>query len=205
MNDILISGVLAGYGIAMPVGAVTVLIITLSAQTSFLIGLAGAIGTATADGLYALVAASTGAALAGLLRPFAEPMRWAAAAVLVLLAAKGVLDALRRRRRAAGEEELRVKRPLRAYLELLGLTILNPLTIVYFSALVLGLRDDTWTLTDSAIFVGAAFAASASWQALLALGGALMGRVLTSEKGRLGTALVGNGVIVLLAGHLLLT
>jgi arginine exporter protein ArgO len=119
--------------------------------------------------------------------------------VLIGLAAKSIIGALRRSRSSGDAKVLQAKRPLRAYLELTGLTILNPLTIIYFSALVLGLRSDAWTVADSIVFVLAAFAASASWQAVLALGGALVGRVLTSDKGRMGTVLIGNGVIVLLA------
>lgn len=199
MSDVLIAGVLAGYGIAMPVGAITILIITLSAQTSLRAGLAGAMGTATADGLYALIAVTAGAAVSGLLRPVAGPIRWVAGLVLIGLAAKSIIGALRRSRSSNDAKVLQAKRPLRTYLELTGLTILNPLTIIYFSALVLGLRSDAWTVADSIVFVLAAFAASASWQAVLALGGALVGRVLTSDKGRMGTVLVGNGVIVLLA------
>jgi arginine exporter protein ArgO len=162
-------------------------------------------GTATADGLYALVAVTTGAALAAVLRPVATPMRWLAAGVLVTLALKGVSDAVRRQQAGAASQSLHAKRPLRAYFELLGLTVLNPLTIIYFAALVLGLRDDSWTATGGLVFFLAAFAASASWQAVLALGGVLVGRLLTSDRGRLGTAFVGNGVIMLLAAHLLLS
>lgn len=199
MSDVLIAGVLAGYGIAMPVGAITILIITTSAQTSLRAGLAGAMGTATADGLYALIAVTAGAAVSGLLRPVAGPIRWVAGLVLIGIAAKSIIGALRRSRSSSDAKVLQAKRPLRTYLELTGLTILNPLTIIYFSALVLGLRSDAWTVADSIVFVLAAFAASASWQAVLALGGALVGRVLTSDKGRMGTVLIGNGVIVLLA------
>ncbi|MCD9878916.1 LysE family translocator [Streptomyces guryensis] len=204
MGETLIAGVLAGYGIAMPVGAITVLIITLSAQTSLRVGLAGAMGTATADGLYALVAALSGVALANILKPVAEPMRWTAAVVLLAIAAKGISGAIRRSRDSGNAQTVKVKKPGRAYLQLLGLTILNPLTIIYFSALVLGLRNDAWTSWDSVVFVAAAFAASASWQAVLAIGGALVSRVLTSEKGRLWTALIGNGVILFLAARLFL-
>jgi threonine/homoserine/homoserine lactone efflux protein len=204
VDDVLISGALAGFGIAMPVGAVTVMIVTLSAQTSLRTGLAGAMGTATADGLYALIAALTGAALAGLLRPVAGPMRWTAAVVLLALAAKGLADAVRRSLDPGSVRQVEEKRPFSVYLQFLGLTVLNPLTIVYFSALVLALRNDDWPPMGGLMFVVAAFAASASWQALLAVGGALVGRVLTSDKGRLGTALVGNGVIIFLAARLLL-
>ncbi|MEW1758357.1 LysE family transporter [Streptomyces cyaneofuscatus] len=205
MNDILIAGVLAGYGIAMPVGAITVMIVTLSAQTSFRTGFAGAMGTATADGVYAVIAALTGAALAGLLRPVAVPMRWAAALVLIALAAKGLTDAVRRSLDPDSVQRIEAKRPLNTYLQFLGLTILNPLTIIYFSALVLALRNDDWPPLGGLVFVAAAFVASASWQAMLALGGALVGRVLTSKKGRLGTAVIGNGVIVFLAARLLMS
>jgi threonine/homoserine/homoserine lactone efflux protein len=204
VDDVLISGALAGFGIAMPVGAVTVMIVTLSAQTSLRTGLAGAMGTATADGLYALIAALTGAALAGLLRPVAGPMRWTAAVVLLALAAKGLADAVRRSLDPGSVRQVEEKRPFSVYLQFLGLTVLNPLTIVYFSALVLALRNDDWPPMGGLMFVVAAFAASASWQALLAVGGALVGRALTSDKGRLGTALVGNGVIIFLAARLLL-
>lgn len=187
----------------MPVGAVTVMIVTLSAQTSLRTGLAGAMGTATADGLYALIAAVTGAALAGLLQPVARPMRWTAAVVLLALAVKGLADAVRRSLDSGSVRQVEEKRPFSVYLQFLGLTVLNPLTIVYFSALVLALRNDDWPPMGGLMFVVAAFAASASWQALLAVGGALVGRVLTSDKGRLGTALVGNGVIIFLAARLL--
>jgi threonine/homoserine/homoserine lactone efflux protein len=203
VDDVLISGALAGFGIAMPVGAVTVMIVTLSAQTSLRTGLAGAMGTATADGLYALIAALTGAALAGLLQPVAQPMRWTAAVVLLALAAKGLADAVRRSLDAGSVQRVEEKRPLNVYLQFLGLTVLNPLTIVYFSTLVLALRNDDWPAMGGLLFVVAAFAASASWQVLIAVGGALVGRVLTSDRGRLGTALIGNGVIVFLAVRLM--
>ncbi|MET9426065.1 LysE family transporter [Streptomyces sp. NPDC006540] len=205
MDDVLISGALAGFGIAMPVGAVTVVIVTLSAQTSLRTGLAGAMGTATADGLYALIAALTGAALAGLLQPVAQPMRWTAAVVLLALAAKGLADAVRRSLDAGSVQRVEEKRPLNVYLQFLGLTVLNPLTIVYFSTLVLALRNDDWPAMGGLLFVVAAFAASASWQVLIAVGGALVGRVLTSDRGRLGTALIGNGVIIFLAVRLMLS
>jgi threonine/homoserine/homoserine lactone efflux protein len=52
----LLAGLLAGYGIAMPVGAVATYLVTLTARTSARVGAAGALGVASADGLYAVVA-----------------------------------------------------------------------------------------------------------------------------------------------------
>ncbi|HEX3778857.1 MAG TPA: hypothetical protein VHX38_04275 [Pseudonocardiaceae bacterium] len=51
----------------------------------------------------------------------------------------------------------------------------------------------------------AAFLASASWQLLLAGGGALAGRLLSSRRGQLGTAMVSGAMIVALAGSVLIS
>jgi len=88
---------------------------------------------------------------------------------------------------------------------LLGLTILNPATIVYFGALVLGQRaDDGVGAWGQVLFVVGAFVASASWQLLLAGGGSLVGRLLTGPRGRLITALASSAVIAILAVGLLI-
>jgi arginine exporter protein ArgO len=94
--------------------------------------------------------------------------------------------------------------PARAYLGLLGLTLLNPMTIVYFGALVLGRQSsDGLTVAGEIVFVVAAFAASASWQLLLAGSGSLVGRVLTGPRGQLATALASSALILVLAVGLL--
>jgi arginine exporter protein ArgO len=54
------------------------------------------------------------------------------------------------------------------------------------------------------LFVVAAFAASASWQLVIAGSGSLVGRVLTGPRGRLVTALVSTVVIIALAVALVL-
>lgn len=212
MGGIWVAGLLAGFGIAVQVGAITVLIITFSAQHSLRTGWAAGMGTATADGVYALLAATAGTGVAALLRPVAGPMRLVAASVLLLMAVKGLTTALRARRaeRTPAEPETEAppeelpKRPISAYLQVLGLTLLNPLTVIYFSTFVLGLHTGhAWTVLDGTVFVLAAFAASACWQSVLAVGGAVLGRALTGARGRLGSALVGNVVIALLAAHLL--
>ncbi|MEK2490191.1 LysE family transporter [Kitasatospora purpeofusca] len=207
MTDALLSGLLAGYGIAVPVGAISVLIVTLASRVSLARGLAAALGVATADGLYALLALIGGATLAPLLAPAAGALELAAAAVLVLLAAHGLRATLRTHRAdrdPAGPPPPEPASPWRTYASLLGLTLLNPLTVVYFSALVLGGRTGPGSLGPGLVFVLAAFAASASWQALLATGGALLRRVLTGPRGRLLTGLTGNLVVLALALRLAL-
>ncbi|MEV0182271.1 LysE family transporter [Streptomyces sp. NPDC050625] len=202
MTALLVAGLLAGYGIAVPVGAVATYLVSLTARTSLRTGACAALGVASADGLYALAATVGGTALAGALRPVLGPLRWASALVLAALAVRGAVSALRhfREQRLASRPDRPVPGPGRAYLGLLGITLLNPTTVIYFAALVLGTRTALAVPPlEQAVFVLAAFAASASWQLLLAGSGALLGRALTGLRGRLVTALLSSGVILALA------
>jgi arginine exporter protein ArgO len=208
-GEVVLSGLLAGYGVAVPVGAIGALIASLAARTGWRVGVGAALGVATADGLYAAVAVLGGAALAGFIAPISGPLRWIAAAVLLGLAARTASQALRHRHEAGststGGAGGRMSRPLGAYFALLGLTLLNPATIVYFGALVLGRRaDDGLSAGGEVLWVAAAFAASASWQLFIAGGGTLLGRLLTGPRGRLWTALSASAVIAVLAVLLLL-
>ncbi|MFC8537015.1 LysE/ArgO family amino acid transporter [Streptomyces sp. NPDC057249] len=206
MSAALVAGLLAGYGIAMPVGAVATYLVALTARTSLRVGMCAALGVATADGLYALVAVIGGSALAPVIQPITLPLRWASAVVLVALAGRSAVTAIvqYRRQERVDRDGRRPMSPVRAYAQLLGITLMNPITVIYFAALVLAgqgtTAPDRWS---EAVFVLAAFVASASWQLLLAAGGALLGRVLTGPRGRLATSLVSSAVIVGLATHLL--
>jgi arginine exporter protein ArgO len=198
----LLAGLLAGYGIAVPVGAVGTYLVSLTARTSLRTGVCAALGVATADGLYALAATAGGSALASALRPVLGPLRWICVLVLLALAAWCAATAVRRYRdrRLTGRAQAAPPSPARAFLTLLGITLLNPTTVVYFAALVLGSQGgEAAGLPERGVFVTAAFAASASWQVLLAGGGALLGRTLTGHRGRLVTALIASGVMTALA------
>lgn len=195
----LVAGLLAGYGIAMPVGPVGTYLVALSARTSLRVGVCAALGVASADGFYALVAAVAGSALAPLLEPIVVPLRWVSVVVLVGLAVSGAVNGVRRYRaqRLAGISPDVPVGAVKAYLGMLGMTLLSPMTVVYFAALVLGSSGSIDPgIIERGVFVVAAFVASSSWQLLLAGGGALLGRALTGHLGRLLTA-VGSSVVIL--------
>ncbi|MFD6568779.1 LysE family transporter [Micromonospora profundi] len=203
MSGAFFAGLVAGYGVAIPVGAIAVLILGLSARTSFRVGAAAALAVATADGLYAAVAVLGGASLARVIAPAAGPLRVVAAVVLLGLAAHGLWRtwaAHRSRRPPAARAGQGLGTAGRAYAALLGLTLLNPMTVLYFAALVLGRRDtaDGGGVT-AALFVAGVFLASASWQLLIAGGGTVVGRALTGPRGRLVTGLVSSALIAALA------
>jgi arginine exporter protein ArgO len=159
------------------------------------------LGIASADGIYALVAAVAGSALEPVLGPVVVPLRWASVVVLLALATTGAVKAVRRYRaqRLGGITQDLPVSAVKAYVGLLGMTLLSPMTVIYFAALVLGGGAGDSDPVERAVFVIAAFVASASWQLLLAGGGALLGRALTGHRGRLLTALGSSVVIAVLA------
>ncbi len=202
MTGAFLAGVVVGYGVAVPVGAIAILVVGLTARTSLRVGVAAALGVATADGLYAVVAVVGGAALGSLIAPVAGPMRWLAAGVLLVLAGHTAATAVRHHRdpARAARTDAGLATPGRAYAGLLALTLLNPMTVVYFAALVLGRRaGDGLTVAGEALFVAGAFLASASWQLLVAAGGSLVGRLLTGPRGRLVTAVASSTLIAVMA------
>ena len=207
MTAALVAGLLAGYGIAMPVGAIGAYLVALTARTSLRIGAFAALGVATADGVYSLIAVCGGAAVAPALRPVTPALRRGSAVVLIALAVYGAVTAIRRyRARQADTAPGRAASgAARAYFGMWGMTMLNPLTVVYFTALVLGRQAATAPGgVAQAVFVLAVFAASASWQLVLAGSGAFLGRVLTGRRGRLITGMASSALIGALAVHLLL-
>lgn len=212
MLDALLAGVVAGYAIAIPVGAIAALLITLGAQHGARVAAGGALGAATVDGLYATVAVTAGAVIAPLIAAVEEPLRWISVVVLVVLGIVLALPAFRRRTApitattidSGGDAEasarVRTTTFRRLFVTVGALTLVNPVTVVYFAALV---GSSTLAVDAGAaerlVFVVAAFAASLSWQLLLTTAGSLVGRVLTGPTGARVTALVGGALVIALA------
>lgn len=195
MTAALLAGVLAGLGVAVPVGAVSTLIVLLGAQHGWRVGAAAGLGAATVDGAYATVALLAGALLAPVLTAWRTPLRWVSAAVLVAIAVRLLRRAWRPRTPA---DERTAPGALRAYGTFVAVTALNPATVVYFAALVVGGPAPVGR-ADGAAFVLGAFAASAAWQLAVAAVGAGAGRALTGERGRRWTAVAGAAIVAALA------
>jgi threonine/homoserine/homoserine lactone efflux protein len=196
MVEAIVAGVLAGYAIAIPVGAIAVLIIHTGMQHGLPAGVSAGAGAAAADGIYALLAVIAGAAAVQLLGPLQDPLRLAAGAVLIVIAGRGLLAL--RTPREAGPPRRTIdggRRHRRTFALLLGLTLLNPVTVVYFAALVLGLPQLPGPVEQGA-FVAAVFLASLSWQSLLAGLGALLGRGSSAHRLRRPTTLLGSLIIL---------
>jgi len=200
MTDVVVAGVLAGLGVAIPVGAIAVLIIETTVRHGPRVGWAGGAGAATVDGGYALLAAFFGTAIAALLAPWTVPLRLISAGLLVAIAVRGLL-ALRRPPGAEIHEDPPTMR--RAFLLILGLTAVNPLTVTYFVALILGLPALAQDPASRVIFAASAFAASLAWQSLIVAVGAVVHHT-ASTRIRTLTSILGSLIILALASFILI-
>jgi threonine/homoserine/homoserine lactone efflux protein len=195
-----LSGLVAGWGVAIPLGAIGVLLVDLGMRAGLRRASAAAAAVATADLLYAGVAAAAGSAAAAVLEPHQRALRLAAAAVLAAVA----VMSLRGARRRARAEPRAVPPPSRLYARFLGLTAVNPTTVVYFAALIAGLPAVASAPADAkAVFVAAVGVASLSWQLVLAASGAALHHRLPAQA-RLWTALAGNALVLALAARMAL-
>ena len=200
-----IAGVIAGYGIAIPVGAIAILIVETGLRRGFRTGFSAGAGAATADLVYAFLAVLVGQSLAQSLNPYAGGLRLVSGVVLIGLGGWGVWKALDARR---GEPELEQavredRGVLRTYLQFSGLTLLNPLTVAYFAALILGGSAALESWGDRAAFVIGAALASLSWQSLLAgIGAAAHRRV--SPRVQVWLSVLGNLIVIALGVRMLL-
>lgn len=195
-----IAGALAGFGIAIPVGAIAVLIIATAASRGLAVGLAAGAGAASADGIYASLAALFGAALSGTIAPWLADLRVVAALALGAIGAIGLWRVWQVRRAASAGPD--PSPPARTgagasgtYARFLGLTLLNPVTVIYFAALMVALPAIGTAPAERLAFAGGAFVASLSWQSLLAVAGAVLHR-RTSPTGRLVLSAVGYLIVL---------
>lgn len=188
-----VAGAIAGWAIAIPVGAIAVLIVEIGIRRGFRVAAAAGAGAATADGLYATLAAVGGTALAAFLEPLEGPLRVIAIGALLAIGIRGLLIVTLGPRSVPGSAVLPV-RVAGTYLRFLGLTLLNPQTVVYFAALILALPDLGRGPGERAAFVAGAFLASLSWQLGLAAVSALAHHRLPSGF-QVAISLFGNALI----------
>lgn len=189
--SVFLQGLVAGFGIAIPVGPIGVLILDRGIKRGFKDASLAGLGAASADLFYAAVAATAGAFVASVVRPVLTPMRAGAIAILVVIAAWNLRGAVVPPD-VTGLPDISGRR---TFLTFLGLTLLNPVTVVYFASLIVGLDLTAVSAAERGIFVLAAFAASASWQLFLAAVASFAGARL-GPRTRAATSVAGSAVVL---------
>jgi threonine/homoserine/homoserine lactone efflux protein len=190
-------GVAAGYAIAIPVGPIAVLILRTGVRRGLRTAAAAGAGTATADLVFATIAMLFGAAASAAIAPILPVARIVAVAALAVIALRGALVAPQPIEPESGRGDTR-----NTYLLFLGLTIVNPPTVIYFVSLAIALPDVSVDLASRTAFVVGAFLASLSWQELLAIAGAMLHGRLSPQLQRI-TAIVSSVIILALAARIL--
>jgi threonine/homoserine/homoserine lactone efflux protein len=188
-------GVAAGYAIAIPFGPIAILIVRTGVRRGLRAAAAAGAGTATADLVFATIAMLFGAAASALLAPILPAARLVAGAALAVIALRGMLAVPQ-----AIESESGGTRTGSTYLLFLGLTMLNPPTVIYFVSLAIALPEVSAAFPSRAAFVVGAFLSSLSWQEVLALAGALLHGRLTPRLQRI-TAVISSLIILALAAR----
>ncbi|MEV6688473.1 LysE family transporter [Streptomyces sp. NPDC051130] len=189
-----VSGAVAGLGVAMPMGAMSVLLLQ-EAMRSRRAAAAAAAGIAVVDLGYAALATALGPWVAAHVGPVEAWVRLAAAAVLLAIAARG----LRATREPAPPATGTVPggsggRAGAAFARYVGLTAVNPTTALYFAALTTAQGASLRSGAAGAAFLTGVGLASLLWQQLLVVVGSLAASRI-SDAVRVRTFRLGYGLV----------
>lgn len=213
-----VAGATAGLALAAPLGAIGVLLVQEGILRGLRGGLPGAAAVATVDTLYCSAAVVAGALVAPVIAAWAPWPQIGGGVVLIALGVHGLVRS-RRADRATGATDGDVSSsdsspPASSsagtgtgtgwarYALFLGLTAINPATLLYFVAILPGLGETASSSVGRAGFVVGVALASFAWQALLvALGAGLRHR--TGAAFRNWTAVIGNSTVAGLGAMLI--
>jgi threonine/homoserine/homoserine lactone efflux protein len=135
---VLPKGVLLGLSVAAPVGPIGVLTIRRTISDGFRMGFATGLGAATADATYGLIAAFGLTAIMAVLTDHADAIRLVGGVMLVVIGVRTLVQgrASVNGRAIAAENVLT---PARSYIQTVGLTLTNPMTILAFIGMFAGI------------------------------------------------------------------
>ena len=193
-EDALLRGLAFGFAVAATPGPIFFLCLKRSLDRGPVTGIVSGLGVATADGLYAAVAAFGIAAVSNLLIGERRWLGLAGGAVLILLGMRIVIE---KQGDLSNRPQITRKGLAWAYASTLGLTITNPATIISFAALASAMGVGTG-LARPSLLVAGVFIGSVVWWCLLASGSSQLRQRLTPRVLR-GIS-VASGVVIALLG-----
>jgi threonine/homoserine/homoserine lactone efflux protein len=161
---LLARGLVLGFTIAAAVGPIAVLCIRRTLAEGWLVGFVSGMGVATADATYGAVAAFGLTAVTDLLVDWRRPLALVGGGFLLWLAWRTL--------RAVPDESGAITNGARrglagAFLSTLGLTLTNPMTILSFAALFVGLGVTGDDAAGAASLTAGVFLGSAGWWLVL--------------------------------------
>ena len=161
---LLVRGFVLGFTIAAAVGPISLLCIRRTLAEGRLVGLVSGLGVATADATYGAIAAFGLTAVTDLLVDARRVLGIVGGLFLLWLAWRTFTAVPAEAARAEGT----ARRGLPgAYLSTLGLTLTNPMTILSFAALFVGLGVTGGDALGATALTLGVFAGSAAWWVIL--------------------------------------
>jgi threonine/homoserine/homoserine lactone efflux protein len=203
---VLPKGELLGISIAAPVGPIGLLTIRRTLTGGFRMGIATGLGAATADASNGVIAAFGLTAITTTLVTNVTLIRLVGGVMLLSIGLRGMLHA----RHSSITETAAARRAstLGAYLQTIGLTLSNPLTVISFIGVFAGLgitggQDDLASAV--ALVVGVGLGSAAWWFLLCGIISRLRTRLSSGAVSaiNLGSSLIitGFGVAALIAAR----
>ncbi|RIJ78311.1 hypothetical protein D1871_03200 [Nakamurella silvestris] len=196
-GQLYLTGVLAGLGVAVPLGAIGLLLVRQGLESGFRVGAAGAGAVALVDTLYCVLALVAGAVAAPWVRALGSLPALIGGGLLIAIGGTGLV----RLRHPADPRAIdaATRTGLQVFGVFAGLTAVNPATLVYFAALITAL-DTSHTLGGGTVtFVLGVGSASLLWQLGLVAVGATLGTRIGPTGQRL-LSLCGFSLVAVLGG-----
>jgi threonine/homoserine/homoserine lactone efflux protein len=160
----LIKGLIIGLSIAVPVGPIGVLCIRRTMTQGRMVGFLSGLGAATADGLYGAIAGFGLTVLVDFIIGKQIWLRLIGGGLLCILGARTFLSKPTEQGTSVEGSSLR-----NAYLSTFFLTLTNPMTILFFTAVFagLGIGSTEGDYVSAGILVLGVFTGSAMWWLVL--------------------------------------
>lgn len=184
----LFKGAVIGFSIAAPVGPIGVLCIRRSIADGRLAGFVSGLGAATADAVYGLVAALGLTAVSQILLDFRLVLQTGGGIFMLYLG----VAAMRTRRPAAGTTAGNSGNLAAVYGSTFLLTLANPMTILSFAGIFVGLGVGSFSGFPLVLGV---FLGSAGWWLLLSTVAGWVGDQLQQEDVLRSVDLAAGGII----------
>jgi threonine/homoserine/homoserine lactone efflux protein len=142
-----------GFFLATSVGPVAVLIVGYAIRIGLRAAASAALAAAAADGIYALLAFSIGAAISSFLSAYELVLRLAGSMILIFMGARMMRSALSSRKRTSLAENGTTNEP---FASVFLMTLANPLTILLFYGYACSLAppEANWLTGASCVFLG---------------------------------------------------
>jgi pyridoxine 4-dehydrogenase len=177
--DTLVRGVAIGFAVAAPIGPIGLLCIRRTLANGIANGICSGLGAATADALYAYIAGTALTLALRVVTQLALPLHVVGGIALIALGVRAIRDDAT----ANTKPSPTPRDHLVAFGSTLGLTLVNPATILSFAGIVAGVLERSALLSAGgvAMFALGVFLGSTAWWIVLGL---LVGRMRAALRPR---------------------